>query len=94
MLCEKGRSLQNTRRMAGWWEWLNQGVGVSAFADVVEVIRRGHTAASERVTVSQELDTAQRCVDTFAEVVVLRPDVDYRVDVATGVRTAISLDEW
>lgn len=73
-------------------EGLNQIGSVCAFADIVEVVRRGHTAASERVTVSQELDATQRCVHAFSEVVVLRPDVDYGVDVATGVRTAISLD--
>lgn len=71
---------------------LNQLARVSTFADVVEVVRCGNTAASERVTVAQELDAAQRCVNAFAEVVVLRPDVDYRVDVATSIRTPVGLD--
>jgi hypothetical protein len=76
----------------GFYSLLNQCFGVCAFADIVEIVF-GNYAACEGVTISEELDTAQRGVDTFAVIVVLRPNIDNGVDIAACVRASVCLNQ-
>jgi hypothetical protein len=52
VLCEKDALCKTPGAWPGG-EGLNQIGGVCAFADVVEVVRRGNTAASERVAIAK-----------------------------------------
>jgi hypothetical protein len=68
--------------MAGCGEGLNQIGGVCAFADVVEVVRAA-TPPPANASPSLKNWTPPAMRERFTEVIVLRPNVDHRVDVAT-----------